>query len=153
MGEPTNGPTDAEQAEAQAAIQAGAEMLVNFLGVFARHLPPEDVQKIATAVIGQQPALGQVIQDCVDPAAVDNAPAWGVRIHDRRGGIRSAGEPEAAVIRVPKDPQQCKNMTEFVQFAQTLAFVTTPLARAFLAAHGFQVEFLQFKGKPKVVLS
>lgn len=128
----------------QDVAQAAVAMTAGVVAAFAPHLSEQEAVSIATAVLSQQDALGQVMHDAIDADARAKHPAWGFRLHNRAGSVK---EP-AGLVRVPKAAPECANLSEVMHYATTIALLTSPTARGVLSAYGYDLEFLQ-GGKPK----
>ena len=126
------------------AAQAAVQMISGMLLAFAPTLKPEQAQGICAAILQQQDQLGQVINDAVDPAARTAHPKWGFRLHNRGG---AAPEPMGQVT-TPKVFAECASISEVLHYATIIALITSPTARAVLAAYGYDLEFVQ-GGAPK----
>lgn len=136
-------PVDPNDPNVQAA-QAALQMIGGMLIAFAPRLDQAKAQGICAAILQQQDALGQVINDAVDPNAQAAHPKWGFRLHNRSGQVP---EPMGQTI-CPKVFDECQSLSEVLHFATTVALLTSPTARAVLAAYGYDIEFVQ-GGKPK----
>lgn len=132
------------------AAQAAMEMIGGMLVAFAPRLTEEQARGICALILQQQDQLGQVINDAVDPTARDAHPIWGLRLHNRGGDVPQ----KMGQITCPKIFDDCASLDEIMHYATVVALVTSPTARAVLAAYGYDIEFLQGgKAKPQLHLA
>ncbi len=135
-----NGDQQQPQGPEVDAAKAAMEMIGSMLIAYAPHLKPEQAQGIAAACISQQEALGKVLMDGAEPTSRTEHPYWGFKLHV------AARPGNFGVVQCPKDLSQAKTLDEVLHHATVIAMVTSPTARAVLAAHGYNLEF--FQGKP-----
>lgn len=126
------------------AAQAAVQMIGGMLVAFAPTLSQEQATGICAAILQQQDQLGQVINDAVDPAPRDAHPKWGFRLHNRGGAVAQ----KMGQVTTPKVFTECKDINEVLHYATIIALITSPTARAVLAAYGYDLEFVQ-GGTPK----
>lgn len=138
MSDDQQQPPDADVEAAKAAM----DMIGGLLVAYAPHLDMKTAHGIAAGVLNQQEALGQVLADGAEPTKRQSHPTWGFKLH-------VASRPGAfGVVECPKDVGQAKSLDDILHHATVIAMVTSPTARAVLAAHGYHLEFFQGTGKP-----
>jgi len=131
------------QQEAQ-AVEAALQMIGGILRAFAPALTEEQARGICAAILQQQDQLGQVINDAVDPQVRAQHPTWGFRLHNRGGAVTS----KLGQVTTSKTFAELASLDEVLHYATIVALLTSPPARAVLAAHGYDLEFVH-GGTPK----
>jgi len=116
-------------------------MVAETLQALAPHLTPEIVQTIALQVMGEQAALAPVLQDLMPGNPTMEAhPILVMRLID---GLNNIG-----TITAPKTLARPHTLSEAAMLGHMLAMVTSPVARGFLYAYGYRLEFGQTAPPP-----
>lgn len=142
-------PTEAElQAMAQQHVVDMLVAMISGLSTAVGRMPQERVLEVCGAVFRQQEALGQVLEDAVDPAKRAAHGDWGVKITHRVSG-------SVGMTKIPKDFAMCKTLEQVSHYALVLGLVSNPTVRALLTLHGLEVTFFQAKADdgPKIITS
>jgi hypothetical protein len=116
-------------------MAAAAQMLGAMLRSFAPHITEEQAFVVAVNAISHGEQLSAVISDAADPQSRVAHPIWGYKLTD--------GSGNEGVVQCPKDVRQAQSLQEVMHHAMVIALVTSPPARAVLAAYGYQLEFFQ----------
>lgn len=139
-------PPDMNDPQVQAA-EAALQMIGGMLVAFAPTLDEPKARGICAAILQQQDQLGQVINDAVDPQARAANPRWGLRLHNAGGSVPQ----KMGQIVTPKAFGECQSLDEVMHYATIVALLTSPTARAILAAYGYSIEFVQGgAAKPRI---
>ena len=128
------------------AAEAAVEALGAIVAGFAPHTLEDEarLRGLCSAVLMQQEAIGVVISDACDPAVRKQYPFWGFTLRNVGGRVEQA----AGKVSVPKTFQELRSLDEVLHYATIVALVTSPAARAILAAHGYDIEFGQRADTP-----
>jgi len=120
------------------------------LAAWAPGLAPEVGQAIALQVMGEQAALGPVLEDMLPNSP--NAQKYPIIVMR----IISAGGRGAGSIEAPKVLTSTSTLDDVAHVSHIIGLVTSPVARACLYAQGFRLEFSQKAAappKPLILLS
>jgi hypothetical protein len=111
-------------------------MVADTLAALAPHLTPEIVQTIALQVMGEQAQLAPVLHDLIlGNPNMELHPILAMRLID--------GQNNIGTITAPKTLARPHTLSEAAMLGHMLAMVTSPIARAFLYAYGYRLEFGQ----------
>jgi len=142
QGQNPNEPTPEQIAQMRdQAIQQSAMEIGAMLAAFFPNLPDEARTKLSSMHAQAQLPLSQVLQDALDDSSREKNPYWGFHVADKKGN--------RGTVLVPKDPSRCTTLDQKSQYAQIVAYLTSPSARAMLNAMGLKIEFHQAPSLPR----
>lgn len=123
------------------------EHAIGEIAGFVQNVHPEVRAEVAAkaaerAVLEQQGIVQTVLADMLDPSKRLEIPRWGFTI--------SAGPAQGRVM-VAKDPRDLTSLESVSHYTHAIALASAPAARAVLYALGYQLEWHQGKGAPRIV--